>query len=221
MTPAACPENTWTNPATIDADMLRLSNRSDTGILARGPRTSQTEANVSLWFLCNNGCTDPQWWDGGTMQVSIGETDHSLYIGPYDHPTSLTGPRIKVELSGAGYDTAVTVYDDADNIILQTDPATGYSMGDVYGQWQKLVVNIDNGMAQVDILDSDASTVMLSTGQFAVGITEVGGVGINSYPYEGRPNDFYFDEIAMEGDIPEPATMVLLSLGGLLLRRRK
>jgi hypothetical protein len=41
-----------------------------------------------------------------------------------------------------------------------------------------------------------------------VGVTGVGGVGI-------------FDNIALTADIPEPATMALLGLGGLLLRRKK
>ena len=55
-------------------------------------------------------------------------------------------------------------------------------------------------------------------------VAPVGTVGVNFYLLnvngDGLANTFYFDDISATL-IPEPATLALLGLGGLLLRRRK
>jgi len=73
---------------------------------------------------------------------------------------------------------------------------------------------------------SGAVTTVQVPGAFAVyrGFTADEGivsVTIRDYPDDGHLANFYLDDVSRGAVVPEPATLAILALGGLAMRRRK
>lgn len=86
------------------------------------------------------------------------------------------------------------------------------------GTWYRLGVKWDtNGDMTSMLWDETGTTSLASSGPTATGLTTAGGFSMRSWSGSTATNYISFDDISV---IPEPASLLLLALGGLALRRR-
>lgn len=134
---------------------------------------------------------------GATNEVEFGFIGGDLHYSRYDTGTGL------YQLTDKQYDNY-----DIFQVVFTLTGSNSYSMTVSEGSI------LDAGWKPSEDGNSDVGTIVASwTGTFSGSIT-----GIQVYTEGGNESDQWFDNLTI---VPEPATLILVGTGALLLRRKK
>jgi hypothetical protein len=180
------------------------------------------------------------FWDGTNSAINVGQTIHvgwdtttqSNVLDMYWTNSSggrISGSKIRNITNGWTYETSSLIFTPSWNNIFTPDGGTGAVINIGNARWMASSTFIPLDQLNTDNAALIASLQSLPGGDFQVDYGATVGIDI---PVQ-IPENYYVilvynvsssDSAAETLDfveIPEPATVLLLSLGGLLLRRRK
>jgi hypothetical protein len=109
-------------------------------------------------------------------------------------------------------------HEKADKVFNDDTPA-GDELDLIYDQWVEVTAEIDliNNLCEVFYGGVSLSAAAEWSGEPVLGIDVM-----DIYPISGDASVMYYDDISLvQTEIPEPATMSLLALGGLAVLRRR
>lgn len=172
----------------------RVPNLDDTNI--RGSRVYLGEANLSTPAVSNDDSVWPDFDMNGGITLA------------YDNRGGGDARRLAVWDADNGEDDGNYIQAPGGGDWVRTS-----------NEWYKFVVDFDVPGGSYSLSVIDANDILVGSASGSVSIAQLDMIG--ALDYQGpvtRVQDL--DNITFES-IPEPATMILLSLGGLLLRKRR
>ena len=184
-----------------DPDGTYATHTFDGGALTVGQSVSIDYAHNTN--IDNGKQTGIRLLDGANKEVEFGFTGGDLNYSKYDTGTGT------YELTGKLYDNY-----DIFQVVFTLTGSNSYTMTVTEGSISDADY-VPSGWKPSDDNNPDVGSVIASwTGTF----TGSSITGIQVYTEGGNESDQWFDNLAV---VPEPATLILLSAGTLLLRRKK
>jgi len=149
---------------------------------------------------------------GALVFVRAANADVHTFVLTMDGLQEVTNDGIPGQGDPDGMGLATLMIDDADNTIdwnidvsnITLPPTGAHIHQAVQGMNGPIVVNFSGMLTGMDLMDADLANVLANPSGFYVNV-----------------HNSDFPAGAIRGQIPEPATVGLLALGGLALLRRK
>ncbi len=142
------------------------------------------------------------------------DTNPSVYVGDYEHYTSPYG--IFLSVSGFKFETDLT------NVDFFIEVVNDYPSGDAYMVGSSNNLPLSNGVS-VDPIDwqlGDNTGTALSSDALPTTAPTLNDWQSNRLRLDGERGGYIIDAMVTSA-VPEPATLLLFGLGGLLLRKRR